>query len=103
LDVLDESVEALFPSFRVRVPSPPRERVQTLVALRVEGLVGVPPTLPGDPRSKPVSIDDGPLRHAGIPVTFDVFDESAKTFLPLVCVRVPGPAVQILESEPSRV
>lgn len=37
-----------------------------------------------DPPAEVVAIDRVGLRHAGIGVAFDVFQESAETFLPLV-------------------
>ena len=83
-DVVQESAEALFPLVDLALPCPAVQFLKPVFAVGIKGACGVPLALRLDPRAQVTIVGLVRLRDIGITVAFDVVQESAETFLPLV-------------------
>ena len=64
----------------------------------MKGSLGVPVALHVDPLAEPVAIDVVGQRDTGVTVAFDIVQEPAEAFIPLLRMGVPGPAWKFLKS-----
>src|SRR5271156_4316350 len=99
-DVVQESLETLFPHVRLRLPCPTRLVLEPALPIGIEDTFAEVGALLADPPAQVVAVKHEGLRNTGIAMTLDVPKELAETLLPPVGVipRIPGPAGQCLKS-----
>ena len=91
-NVAQDLAESLAPTVGDGVPCPARHLLETTFAIGSKATFGAESTLRSGPLTEPVAIYLQRFRDAGLAVLFDVTQEMAEPFLPLVSAGIPAPS-----------
>ena len=97
-DVRDEPGETLLPLVGDWIPGPAGQLLKPPFAFGLESAFSAEAAYILDPLTQPVAVDGVRRGNAGVTVAFDVVQQLAEAFLPLVSTGVPCPAGQGQES-----